>query len=275
MIRVPIITKDAECKYSEVYGYIYITINKTNGKKYIGLHRSKGMNKDSYIGSGRLISNAINKYGKACFENWIIDWAKTKEELNNKEKYWIREFKAVESKDYYNLFSGGEGASSQDMLGNKNHRWGTKEPIELTRYRVQKMTSNPNWKENHKKQLKTLKQKNLESGQIKRMHEGNKLNYYQYTIQGEFIRCYHSKSELYKNGFTYYVSDCCKGKQPFSSGFIWSYNSPEEFSMQRYLDNLSEKAKHRYNLLMKNPDYFERYKNKYANTDKFTPKKFN
>lgn len=44
----------------------YITTNKTTGKQYIGTHKLS-KHKDSYIGSGRLIKEAIEEYGKDDF----------------------------------------------------------------------------------------------------------------------------------------------------------------------------------------------------------------
>lgn len=49
-----------------LYNYIYITINKINGKCYVGSHASCKEN-DNYLGSGNLIIYAIKKYGKQNF----------------------------------------------------------------------------------------------------------------------------------------------------------------------------------------------------------------
>lgn len=45
-----------------MYGYIYITTNLTNNKKYIGKHASSKFD-ENYKGSGKRLWNAINKYG--------------------------------------------------------------------------------------------------------------------------------------------------------------------------------------------------------------------
>ena len=58
--------------YSDVYGYIYVTENLVNNKKYVGQH--KGNKKDmSYFGSGVLIRKAIEKYEKSNFSVRVID----------------------------------------------------------------------------------------------------------------------------------------------------------------------------------------------------------
>lgn len=49
-----------------MYGYVYITENKLNGKKYIGKHRAEIFDK-SYLGSGKALKSAIKLYGKSNF----------------------------------------------------------------------------------------------------------------------------------------------------------------------------------------------------------------
>ena len=90
-----------------MYGYIYITTNKVNNKRYIGQH--KGDFDSKYYGSGKIISNAILKYGTENFVVEILEKCDSKEELNKREKWWIKHFNAVENKSFYNIAKGGEG----------------------------------------------------------------------------------------------------------------------------------------------------------------------
>lgn len=95
-----------EVKVIYPYGFIYITTNMVNGKKYIGQRKfSCGWN--GYLGSGVFIKRAINKYSKDNFIREIIAVAYSKEELNELEKEFIKNHNAVESADYYNLVEGG------------------------------------------------------------------------------------------------------------------------------------------------------------------------
>jgi group I intron endonuclease len=90
--------------------FIYITTNKINGKKYIGMCTRNDTN---YIGSGSLLKDAIKKYGRHNFERTIIEHCNDFAELCEREKYWIDYYDAVNSKDFYNLIDGGIGGNSK------------------------------------------------------------------------------------------------------------------------------------------------------------------
>jgi len=77
-------------------GYIYKTTNLINQKLYIG--KCKGMPEDSkkYLGSGIIITKAIQKYNKKNFKKVILEII-INDDLNERERYWI---------DYYNSFKG-------------------------------------------------------------------------------------------------------------------------------------------------------------------------
>lgn len=91
-----------------MYGYIYLTTNLINGKKYIGKHRSEIFD-EGYKGSGILIQRALNKYGFDNFECKILCECCDDKELNEQEKYYISLFNAVEDENFYNIAPGGQG----------------------------------------------------------------------------------------------------------------------------------------------------------------------
>jgi group I intron endonuclease len=86
----------------ETYGYIYLTINKINNKKYIGQH--KGHWDFKYFGSGKLLHYAITKYGIENFDHYPLCLAFNKEELNQLEIDFIEYYKPE-----YNIAPGGYG----------------------------------------------------------------------------------------------------------------------------------------------------------------------
>lgn len=102
----------------EYYGYVYITTNLVNGMKYIGQHSSKEFDK-YYYGSGKLIKEALSKFGYENFKCEVIEWCRTYEELNLREIYWINFYKADLREDFYNLAYG--GSNSKYALRGENH----------------------------------------------------------------------------------------------------------------------------------------------------------
>ena len=50
---------------------IYRTDNKTNGRYYIGVHKTTDP-MDDYLGSGKIFKRAVAKYGKDCFEKEVL-----------------------------------------------------------------------------------------------------------------------------------------------------------------------------------------------------------
>ena len=89
------------------YGYIYLTENKTNHKWYVGQHHWEHPGIDSkYYGSGTRLLLAMNKYGKENFTCIPIDLAYSKEELNEKEIWWIAYFRALSLYEGYNIADG-------------------------------------------------------------------------------------------------------------------------------------------------------------------------
>ena len=90
-----------------MYGYIYITTNKVNNRKYVGQH--KGKFDSRYYGSGLIISQALAKYGVENFEVQMLECCETRLKLNECEKKWISYFNAVEDEQFYNIAKGGEG----------------------------------------------------------------------------------------------------------------------------------------------------------------------
>lgn len=119
---------------------IYKATNKINGKVYIGQshksleermrrHKNDSTRQDSYF------YRAIRKYGWENFSWEIIDTAKTDEELNQKEIYWIQYYESFDNKEKgYNSTSGADHnykltqeecqKRSQRVSGEKNPMYG-------------------------------------------------------------------------------------------------------------------------------------------------------
>ena len=97
---------------------VYKITNTVNDKFYIGCHKTKDKN-DGYMGSGKLIKKAIEKYGVENFRKEILAECSTVEEMFEKEKELV-----VLNEKSYNLKYGGDGGF--DFINDKrlNNRIG-------------------------------------------------------------------------------------------------------------------------------------------------------
>lgn len=89
------------------HNIVYKTTNKLNGMIYIGCHVTDNLD-DGYLGSGKRLKYAINKYGKQHFTREILFDFSTRGEMYAKEKELVtKEFVAEETN--YNIGVGGKG----------------------------------------------------------------------------------------------------------------------------------------------------------------------
>lgn len=94
--------------------FIYLTKNLITNEKYIGKHY--GELDDNYLGSGKILQRAINKYGKENFKREILYISKDAQENNEKEKEFIKAFNAVKDRTFYNIAEGGNGGDIFHLL---------------------------------------------------------------------------------------------------------------------------------------------------------------
>lgn len=93
-----------------VFYTVYQTTNIVNGKTYIGKHQTTILD-DGYLGSGKLLRKAIDKYGVENFNKEILHVFDNEAEMNAKEAELVtKEFVLQESN--YNLCVGGHGGWS-------------------------------------------------------------------------------------------------------------------------------------------------------------------
>ena len=106
-----------------MYGIIYKATNKINNKVYIGqtirtleeriyYHYYRAANQPEITHTHFI--NAIRKYGQEAFQWEIIDSAENKDELDNKEKYWIQYYDSIHNG--YNIQAGGNEQSTAKFL---------------------------------------------------------------------------------------------------------------------------------------------------------------
>ena len=103
--------------------YVYKTTCLVNGKFYIGKHKTVDLD-DGYMGSGKLLLQAIKKYGKENFVTTILGCYDSDRKASIAERIFI----VQDSEISYNLHEGGKGG--WDYLHSiGNHGGRKKRPI--------------------------------------------------------------------------------------------------------------------------------------------------
>ena len=111
------------------YGFVYVTTNLINGKRYIGQKKISNRRYDyydKYLGSGKILINAIKLYG-----------AYSQDELDQLETELILFFDAANSDDYYNI-----------SLGQTHNGWELKTDEEKKEIISRATESRKKWRQN-------------------------------------------------------------------------------------------------------------------------------
>jgi group I intron endonuclease len=212
-------------RIKNLYGFIYITTNMINGKKYVGQRKmDKNSKWKSYLGSGEALKKAINKYGKENFHREIIDIAFDKNELNILEKYYTILFDTVNDDNWYNMcYGGGTYILTEEQRKEMSERM--------------KSEANPMLGRKHtEEELKFLRQRF--SGKNNPMHGKSGVNspnhrskskyvvkINQYTLDNKFIKMFPSIVEASEslNISSDNIQACAKGMTSYCGGYKWYY----------------------------------------------------
>ncbi len=239
-----------------MYGYIYKITNLINGKIYIGKaknikSRFDGHIRDSFnkgcVGYENLLHRAIRKYGKNTFIIEQIDTAESLNDLNTKEKYYIKSLNTQNNKIGYNIAGGGDGGdvlstkSAEDyMIAIKSYKQAAlkrESNIDLKNKKSDTMkrlraTTNPIWNkgipmsEKAKEKYKTTIQKKKANGYIYPKHRVP-------SIARKPVKCIElnkvfdyaraAKDELNLNIGEKAIRTCCNGKVKTAGGYHWTW----------------------------------------------------
>lgn len=139
---------------NEPYGFIYITTNMVNGKKYLGQKKfARGWK--TYLGSGTKFREEIKRFGKENFSRNIVHICYSPEELNAAEYEISVYLDVVENDDWYNLCYGGGTISgfhhsdetrqkmSEAQTGEKHWAFGTQHTDEWKQHMKQILSGKP------------------------------------------------------------------------------------------------------------------------------------
>jgi hypothetical protein len=198
--------------------YLYEIRNNINGKIYVGVHKTKVLD-DGYMGSGKIISRAIEKYGVENFTKTILETFESQEEMFAREKEVVSE-EFLSREDTYNLRRGGNGG--WDYL-NKTGKNNPEESREVRNKNVSKgvlkaMELNPDLLEMYRNNFLLGLQKSIDT---------RKINY----PNGTFFGKQHSEETKEK------MSEAARGKHEGEKnsqyGSMWITNGTENKKMKK------------------------------------------
>ena len=179
--------------------YIYKITNKINNKIYIGQVYNKTI-QDRFNrhvcgakpDSPSYLCRAIYKYGKENFICELIDTASSLDELNQKEKYWIKYYNSTDRNIGYNLTPGGDGGNT--------YLCKSKEELDEIKRKIGKSNSGKN-----NGQSKQIKAYNVITKEI--IHFDTLIDaciYFNYKQKGTFIiHCNHNAKTLWRKEWTF------------------------------------------------------------------------
>lgn len=136
--------------------YVYEITNTINGRKYIGKRSCHCLiEKDKYMGSGKALLEAINKYGIDNFSKTILKVCDSEENAYFEEQKYIQEADAVNNRKYYNIVKGGMGISSEYM----KLRWQDEKYRELHIIKLKRMWENEEYRKEQSLRMKEISDK--------------------------------------------------------------------------------------------------------------------
>lgn len=153
------------------YGYIYKIVNTVNDKVYIG-QTTKNVDERFKIHLNASTSKAkktlhlyaaMNLYGKDKFSIIEIDTAKDRNELNRKERYWIKYYDSI--KTGYNMMEGGndENPMSSEIVKEKHDaKMRSDEVRAKISETMSKLRTEQGFSEEHKQKIKEARKKRKE-----------------------------------------------------------------------------------------------------------------
>lgn len=131
----------------KTYYYLYKITNSLNNKIYIGAHQTKTLS-DDYMGSGKILKYAKNKYGIENFTKEILKFYSTSKELYEAEAELVNE-DFVNDDQTYNIKLGGNGGWDHVKLSNAEYVNSAK----VMNKRIKELRDDPNWRRKNSENL--------------------------------------------------------------------------------------------------------------------------
>lgn len=208
---------------------VYMHINKTNGKKYIGITsrkpKSRWKNGQGYIKQKRFYS-AIVSYGWDGFEHIVLEDNLSKADAERREEELIKQYKSNDLKYGYNIENGGiiHKLSKEQKEHLRQCNIGRKHTAETKNKMSESHKGlSSSWLTGRKQSEETIKKR------FQNMHgKGNPKAHkiYQYDLDGNYLNeydCMQDAVNKYNLSGSSHISQCCNNKRLKAHGFMWSY----------------------------------------------------
>ena len=199
---------------------VYMHVNKTNGKKYIGITSRKPKYRwnegKNYIGCTRFY-RAIQKYGWDGFENVIVAENLTESDAKQMEIQLIEKYNSINSEFGYNLTFGGEGNI----------------PSKETRKRMSQAGKGRVFSEQHRKKIGDSNRRRILSEETKlkiaKSHIGKMTGSSnpkaRKVINLDEMKTFDTirEASLFYNANENAISGCCSGIYKSGGGYRWMF----------------------------------------------------
>ena len=202
---------------------IYKMTNKVNGKIYIGqtTRTLEERTREHLRHDSIIIDKALKKHGLDNFLIEEIDQAKTIDELNEKETYYINFYNSMVPNGYNQCFGG------SNSLGFK-HRKESRQKMSVAKREKYKGKGNPFYGKRHNEKSKEkMREKrkglaHLDAEQVRKLRESHYTRPVKNLDTNEVFRSIKEAAEKYKIEPTH-ITRVCKGKRKRTGGYRWVY----------------------------------------------------
>ena len=222
--------------------YVYVIVNKINLKLYFGSHTWDGEGLDkNYYGSGKIIKQAVNKYGKDNFIVYPIKFYDNADECRKAEEELLTKYDISNNQYCYNIKNGAIGWTSEDVTGEKHPNYGKrgkdsprygKHHTDATRKKMSQAKKGKTFSEEHKKKISQAKkgENNPMYGRTRTENTRNKIAIANggkpfVAIKDGKVKIFTSQAECSRVLGLHHsaINRCLKGRLKSTGGYSFKY----------------------------------------------------